>query len=386
MDILRIIDSIANKLIQEKLNDNGLLQGNAGLSIFFAYLFLFTEEEKYLVNSEKLINLSIDSIETGNISSCTFCNGVSGVMWQLNHLIKIGILETEISNNIISDDIIGLMTQVSIRYLQMGDYDFLHGGLGPAMCFLNHTNSFKEREGFKNILHLLVETLEIKQDTFLFKNEFKSRDNLGLSHGIPSVVSILAKAIKYNMSTEKSEKLLHDSLNLIKSKKNEDGLSLYPNLITDEKPYNSRLAWCYGDLGVASAFWKAGKAMNNQEWKNEAIAIMLHSSKRRDLKENNVLDACFCHGTSGIAHIFNRFYKETGIKEFNEARWYWLQKTLGMATWNGDLADYKTWLGQKGWKNESGLLEGIAGIGLVLLGFLTNDIINLSWDECLLLS
>lgn len=290
-------------------------------------------------------------------------------------------------SDIISDDIINLLINVSTLYFKKGDYDYLHGGLGPAVCFLNQANSIKERQGLKNILNLLGEIIEIKHRAFPFKNEFKfTGSDLGLSHGISSIVSILVRAIECNMSNERCEKLLNETLNWIISKRHESGLSLYPNFITDQKPYNSRLAWCYGDLGIASVFWQAGKILKNQEWKKEAIAIMLHSSKRRDLKENSVLDACFCHGTSGIAHIFNRFYKETGRKEFNEARWYWLHKTLEMATCNNDFADYKMWKGEKGWKNEYGLLEGISGIGLVLLGFLTHDIKNLNWDECLLLS
>ena len=150
--------------------------------------------------------------------------------------------------------------------------------------------------------------------------------------------------------------------------------------------YNSRLAWCYGDLGIASAFWQTGKNNNNTEWKQEAIDILLHTAQRLNTKENLIMDAGICHGAAGVAHIFNRFYKETGIKEFDEARWYWLDQTLQMAKPGTGLAGYQVWNHKAGWQNEYGLLEGIAGIGLALAGFLTEDVQDLDWDQCLLLS
>ncbi len=97
------------------------------------------------------------------------------------------------------------------------------------------------------------------------------------------------------------------------------------------------------------------------------------------------MDACFCHGTSGIAHIFNRMWRETGMPECKDAAAYWIGQTLSLAKFEDGLAGYKTWQGtERGFQNEYGLLEGIAGIGLVLLSY--HYEIEPTWDECLLLS
>jgi lantibiotic biosynthesis protein len=168
-----------------------------------------------------------------------------------------------------------------------------------------------------------------------------------------------------------------------------DGFTPYKQISIDGSAHyeSSRLGWCYGDPGIASSIWQAGKALKNEEWKNEAIEIMLHASLRKELKINGVMDAGICHGTAGIAHIFNRFYWETKMPVFKEAANYWIEETLKMAYHKDGLAGYKAWQGkERGWQNEYGLLEGVAGIGLVLLGFLTDDINDLSWDRCLLLS
>jgi len=112
---------------------------------------------------------------------------------------------------------------------------------------------------------------------------------------------------------------------------------------------------------------------------------LLHASQRRDLKDNYVMDACFCHGTSGIAHVFNRMWRETGMDECKHAAAYWIEQTLDMAKFTDGLAGYKTWQGGVlGYETRYGLLEGIAGIGLVLLSYYYE--IEPTWDECLLLS
>ena len=152
-----------------------------------------------------------------------------------------------------------------------------------------------------------------------------------------------------------------------------------------DKLHSSRLAWCYGDLGISVALWHASQALGRKDWEQEAIDTILHASKRRGLVENGVVDAGLCHGTAGIAHIFNRMHGYTGLEELKEASNYWFAETLKMARFEDGLAGFKAWQGnERGWVNEPGLLEGIAGIGLALISAVSD--IEPAWDECLLLS
>ena len=114
---------------------------------------------------------------------------------------------------------------------------------------------------------------------------------------------------------------------------------------------------------------EASKSLKRNDWAEEAKTILIHSSKRRDLNENGVIDACFCHGASGIAHIFHRMYKETELDECGEAARYWMEKTIEMSKFKDGLAGYKVWRRDNGFENDAGLLEGIAGIGLALLSY-----------------
>jgi hypothetical protein len=81
-----------------------------------------------------------------------------------------------------------------------------------------------------------------------------------------------------------------------------------------------------------------------------------------------VVDASICHGSAGLAHIFNRLYQATGQSVFRSAAEEWLQHLV--ETWCPDA--------------EPGLLTGAAGVGLVLLAASTPH--EPRWDRLFLLS
>lgn len=73
--------------------------------------------------------------------------------------------------------------------------------------------------------------------------------------------------------------------------------------------------------------------------------------------------------------MYHYMYGQTGETLFAETRDYWIGETLRMGRLEEGLAGYGAWHGEGygGWKREYGLLEGIAGIGLMLLAALAND-------------
>jgi hypothetical protein len=111
------------------------------------------------------------------------------------------------------------------------------------------------------------------------------------------------------------------------------------------------------------------------------------ATQRRNLQDNHVSDACLCHGTAGIGHIFYRMWWNTKLPEFKDAADYWFEQTLKMARFEDGLAGFKALEIQDGkstWINKYGLLEGILGIGLAMLTYYYE--MDPVWDECLLLS
>lgn len=209
--------------------------------------------------------------------------------------------------------------------------------------------------------------------------------NLGLSHGMASTITILSKFLKSGIQPDVVEPLLIGSVRFILSSKlNHTYSSTFPSWIAEgDSVSRSRLAWCYGDLGISSALWQAGEALQDETIKQQAIEICLKTTKRKTLQEAGVLDAGFCHGTAGIAHIYRRMYLQTGGGDFKQAADFWVDRTLEMANSQGGYAGYLSWYGGIG-KAKLNLLDGVAGIGLVLISHLSET--EPGWDNCLLLS
>ncbi len=395
--LIETITNISKTLsVDKNLNNknSGIHTGSAGIALFFHHLNQIIPNESNHDNCLRHIEKCVDAIENQQLGY-TFCSGIAGIAWGLEYFSDKGLFEVE-EEDFLSELDIHIFNHAT-NDIENNNVDFLHGGIGAIAYFLNRLPNIYAEDCLIKFVNLLWEKAEKGTNEIKWKNSFNQElsepgiireYNLGLSHGIPSLIIILIKIYNKNIAATKCKKLIMGSIEWILNQKLPESYdSIFPNSVgsTIEK-HSSRLAWCYGDLGVSSSIWQAGQALNREDWKQEALNILLHSSKRRDLKENSVVDAALCHGTAGIAHIFNRFYKETGIKEFDDARWYWLEQTLKMAKWEDGLAGYKVWQAERGWQNEDGLLEGVAGIGLTLLGFLTNDVNDLSWDSCLLLS
>jgi lantibiotic modifying enzyme len=391
---------IENKLLEivevVKKNDcidRSLFVGHTGLAIFWAYINQLYNDPNLTAETEKSILMGLE-IFGQERATHTFCNGFAGVCWATDHLISKNKLEADVSS--LFEEIEPYLAITSENDFKTNLFDFMHGGIGAGIYFLERSSHHLAKEHLIRIIYYLEDQKIVSDKGICWINSFMKSGNhsstlefnLGLAHGIPSVLYFLTKCYEKSIEKETCRYLLEGSVSwLIKQKLTAKSVSLYPSTIIENQTshQSSRLGWCYGDLGIASTIWLAGKALKNEVWKQEAIDIMLYACDRKNLHANNVIDAGICHGTAGIAHFFNRFYWETRMPIFKETASYWIDETLKMATFKDGLAGYKAWHGEnKSWVNEYGLLEGISGIGLVLFSHISDE--EPTWDKCLLLS
>lgn len=320
----------------------------------------------------------------------TFSKGITGCFWVLNHAKKNNL----ISMNLKSLDFYNKFLKNSmITEIKNDNYDFLHGAIGIGLYLLEKSKNKSIYNYIGKLIDCLYEIKETENTGFKWYSLINSETelygyNLSLSHGSSSIICFLSKVHSKGFFQEKTKILLDGAIEYIlkNGTKNKEDF-LYPSWVPKDNSYStSRLAWCYGDLGIAIALYYAGVSTNNNDLINKSIENLTHTSNRRDLIKENVLDACLCHGTAGIAHIYKRMYRNTGIEKFKETHDFWINETLKMAKFKDGLAGYKKYQGLDSgeWRTEYGFLDGIAGIGLTLLSSISDE--DPSWDECLLLS
>ena len=371
-----------------------LFGGDLGVSLFFLYYYKLTQDTGHLDMAENLLSNAYDGVEANPSPTFTFASGISGLSWATEFSRAHEFIDID-TDDILSD-IDPMVSNYMFGEMERGNYDYMHGSLGAALYFLKKELTPTIRENITTLidqLSALDENGKQKWQYCYTAGQLEDSTNLGLSHGIPSILVLLLKAYQRNISPDKSKILIEaivafllDNMQVPMIHKTYYAYSVHGSDIEAAK--DTRLAWCYGDLGVCCALWQVAQVFDDAKLKAKVLEIITYSATRKDLNENKVFDAGLCHGSAGIAHIFNRFYQDTNSEIFKEAALFWYNQTLKLATFKDGLAGYKAWGGnaeqEHTYENCTGLLEGIAGIGLALIAAVANFEPN--WDECLLIS
>jgi lantibiotic modifying enzyme len=208
--------------------------------------------------------------------------------------------------------------------------------------------------------------------------------NLGVAHGVPGAIVLLARACAEGVATEKASRLLSGSLEWFLAQKfPSTSESLYGDVYSptsEKRP--SRSAWCYGDPGVAAALFCAAHWTSDSRLQREAHEIGLHAV-RRSPATAGVVDAPLCHGAAGLGHLYNRMYQATGETAYLAGARAWFSRALEMRQTDEGIGGYSSWR-QNAWTSDWGLLAGATGIGLAFLAAATS--IEPDWDRLMLAS
>ncbi len=377
--------------------DIGVLSGSAGLALFHFYYNAYNPNETSEDIGSTIIASIVNNINEG-YNFHTFCGGIAGAAWTIELLNELDFIELD------TDGLLGVLDDFlnHIANLNEGEnyYDFLHGLIGIGYYFLKrykNTASSELKEKYKEMLLAMISKLQrtaksseegVYWESFLVREEGIKGCNLSLSHGLSSIINFLSRLSEESDFSKEAMPLLEKAVSHTMSYKREKpDASFFPDWITNEneESQSSRLAWCYGDLGVAISLWKASIVIKNEEVKNTAIQLLEFAATRRDIKETRIVDGGLCHGAFGVMHIFDYMYKETGINVFKEAADYWIDYGLTIDHHKDGSAGYMKWRGgdTPTYEKENSPLEGIAGIGLAILSYLNPE--KTDWNQCLMI-
>jgi lantibiotic modifying enzyme len=375
-------------------SDVYLAEGTAGIALFCAY----SQTSKLAPMRELAFDYlapAVDALAAQPMNASLF-TGFAGIAWAAHHVTT---LLGDPSYDLGSDIDVALETY--LRHSPWNHrYDLMHGLVGVGVYCLERANC----PAATRCLELIVERLSglaapsdigLRWHThpnLLSPHKKESHPqgyfDLGLAHGLPGIIALLGRIHAAGISREKTGRLLEGAVQwLLRQKLPDSSQSSFPALhVPGRQPEGCRLAWCYGDAGVAAALLLAARSVGETLWEQEALEIARRAAAR-DVETCGVVDAGFCHGSSGLAHIFNRLYQATHDEIFAIASRYWIERTLqfskpgdGPAGYRFLAADNK---GQSGWQARYGILSGIAGIGLSLLA--ASSALEPCWDRIFLL-
>jgi len=370
-------------------NSLGLLGGYAGVFLFVYFYYQYTKQEKHLRFLIKNFETFYNNI--WRIKHSSFANGYAGICWLIRFFEKEDVLEVSDVDEVLAE-LDSVITIFMLQELQNKNWDFLHGSLGVAYYFATVKNTNK----FDNNLHTFLQFLDKNKkintngsykwlsNTYVNSEKQAMVYNLSLSHGMAALIPFLTR-LSDKPYNDLTIDLLNNTILFFKDCINPSNfIATYPKWfeLCDNSPSESPLYWCYGDPGIAQALYTAGVLSADKELSSLALTTLIKSTNRNDPNTEYINEACFCHGSSSLLHIYNRLYQKTNLDVFKNSALFWLNDTLGKGKKGEEYAGYNFFKTSDLTSNVS-LLSGLSGVGLSLLAAI--DTSEPSWDECVLL-
>lgn len=371
-----------------------LLSGQAGIVLLQAILYQGTKNEDY----KKLIHDGIDHI-TGVIENSerplsTFCGGLAGLGWLMIYLNKNNIIDIDAEEYL--EELDELLDIEIDRMLHTKNFDILHGAMGLGVYFIKRN---KENSVIKIINALIADKQDMNPGIAWSRFDAHTKKeyiyDFGLAHGIAGNLYFLGKCYKAGIMQEKCKELIDGCVEFYMNNiqpESDTPESFFPNSII-AKHYKteaqqvqlSRVAWCYGDLGILHTLLLVSIWLEDKMLKDKVLNMLLKVAERRSVPESLINDAGFCHGTVGNCYLFKNIYKLSGNAVFLETADYWLEQTLNFCrNESSSVCGYLFFKGDKGWAPQTDILSGIGGIGIVLADY--TYAVNSDWNECFFLS
>jgi hypothetical protein len=371
-----------------------LAGGTLGLAVSHAYL-----ERAGLAadvgTAERLLDSAMTEAAASPLDPSLY-GGLTGLGWATEHL-RDRLTETDADG--VCGEIDESLGELLLRSPWRGDYDLIRGLVGFGVYALERLPRPAAAANLEHVIDRLAESAEEQPDGLTWWTdparlppEARERAprgyyDLGLAHGVPGVIALLGRACAAGVAVGKARPLLGGAARWLLARQPADGSGfgshVEPGTMAPTAP--ARLAWCYGDLGIAAALLGAARCVAEPAWERAARAAARRAAARPP-EQSGVRDAGLCHGSAGAGHLFNRLYQATGDEALAAAARFWFRRTLELRQPGRGVAGFVAHRpprpGQDGGADDPGLLEGAAGVALALLAATTS--VEPTWDRMML--
>jgi lantibiotic modifying enzyme len=384
---------------RDPAGDPSLADGFSGLAVLHGFLAQTESGQDHAALVRECLQRATAAL-ADNPTSASLYSGLTGLGWTMAHLHRrVPGLDGE--------DNLAEIDEVLWHHLDQSpwsdDYDLISGLVGFGVYALERLSSAAEAERptaaacLERVVDHLAATAERQAQGITWWTDPKwlpaaTRQkspsgyyNLGLAHGVPGVIALLGQACAAGIAIAKARPLLEEAVHWLLAHQGTRGYAASVGAEGVDEP--ARLAWCYGDPGVAAALLGAARCVEEPAWEKAALAIARRAAARPP-EQAGVVDAGLCHGAAGLAHLFNRMFQATGDLQLQEAALFWFKRTLEMRHAERGIGGYSPWDlsvdGTMTWRAAAGFLTGAAGVAMALRAAGTP--IEPAWDRVLLVA
>lgn len=367
-----------------------LARGATGIALMYDYLDRAFPDEGYGEWAGRFAGRAMDVVATVPTTPWLF-GGVVGVAWLLEHLQSAEAATDEES--------IAEIDRLVVTHLDKerwtGRYDLISGLVGYAVFALERLPRPVARQCLERILAHL-DALAVETDVGItwhtpphllppsrLRTAPEGGVDLGVAHGVAGVIGVLGAMIGNDVDTPRARRLFDGAIAWLHAQPSPAVPSYRFGSFNPEggTPAPGRMAWCYGDPGMAVALAAAARAAGSPEEETRAMELARMASAC-PAERTGVVDGGLCHGAAGLMHLYHRASKATGDVALADAARAWLDRTLDMRRPDVGAGGYPSF--EHDWIACPGFLCGSSGIALALLAAATP--VEPKWDRLLLAS
>jgi lantibiotic biosynthesis protein len=418
------IDAIAQAVVsrdykpttQDKLRGHNYYEE----ALLYGYLAVARNDLEWANRATESLNLAIErAAENGGYLG--LYGGITGLGWTVEHVSRLfeqiaaGDSSDEDENQaaesvpdeLPEEDLNADVDAIVIRNLPhvtaSSPYDLISGLVGFGIYFLERLPRQSAMEGITAILDQLERLSQQTNDGITWHSgpellpDWQRQQcpggyyNLGVAHGIPGIIHFLSEVSASQVDcSNRSYQLLDDAVRWFIAQARPSGsASRFSSwVVPGEEPTDSRMAWCYGDLGILAVLLQAARRADRPDWRQFADELLDHCLAW-PMEKAGIGDAPLCHGAVGVAHIFNRIYQAEGDRRCLAAAVQWYEQTLAMRQLGSGVGGYSSLTRPDPdkpivWEPSPAFLDGAIGVALGLLAAVTP--VEPAWDRMLLLS
>jgi hypothetical protein len=396
----RVVDALASALLLAPLGeDPSLAHGHAGFAMVHAALEPLFPGRGHRARAVDHLGRAYEALESQPLDPSLY-GGFTGIAFAAELLGQAGVVDDDPSAHDAIDEALLEMLALDpyprpfdliVGAVGIGVYAIERARAGRGVALLAGVVRVLDRLAVQAADGPVWRTLPSYLPPSLREERPDAYEDLGLAHGAPGVLPILAAASRLGAEAALASRLVHAAgERLGRQRVAGFGGRTFPQWRAPwaGAPGPTRAAWCYGDPGAATGWWLAGDLVGASGWCAEATETMLGVAAR-PAEECGAVDACLCHGSAGLAHVLHRWYRATGDVRFADAARGWFREAVraaevergaeafAMLDFDGDRA---VRVRKVGW------LEGTAGVVLALADALSTEGGALGWDRALLVT
>lgn len=329
-----------------------LALGDAGTALLFAYL----GRAKVPVRGARGVARQYAERAARAVAATAMpmglMTGVTGIAWMMQHLRG-----AELPARDACAELDEALRGVVGKGLLDREFDLVTGLAGIGAYALDR--------GDRALLAAVVERLAGRSagggDAAVWIRPESELVDTGVAHGVAGIAAVLGQASEAGIPGARA--LYRRAARWLRAQARWREPSVFPAMAKrdGERAGECRLAWCYGDIGIACALSTVGEVAGQTGLRAEAVRLARRAAER-SFESAGVVDPGLCHGAAGVALGFQRMFAASGDESLREAARRWYARTLDEGLPDAMLGA-EAELGR-------GLL-GAAGIGLAYLAATT---------------